>query len=75
MPFVRLDSTARIFYTIYGGQGEELDTTKPTILLLHPRFFDHEIFSAQYTDPQLTDRFNFVPTWQFTPTKHVLILA
>ena len=66
MPFARLDSTTRIFYTIYAGQGEELDTSKPIVLLLHSRFFDHEIFAPQYTDPQIRDNFNLVLLWHLT---------
>ncbi|KIM28699.1 hypothetical protein M408DRAFT_329166 [Serendipita vermifera MAFF 305830] len=60
MPFVTLDLTSRIFYLIYGGRGEELDTSKPTILLLHPRFFDHEILATQYTDSRLRNDYNLV---------------
>jgi hypothetical protein len=61
MPFATLDNTTRFFYNIY-GVGEELDPSKPTVLLLHPRFFDHELFAPQYTDAGLRDNFNFVQT-------------
>lgn len=62
MPFATLDTTTRIFYNIYGGVEEGLDPSKPTVLLLHPRFFDHELFAPQYTDPGLRDSFNLVMT-------------
>jgi len=60
MPFVTLDKTTRLFYNVYGGTGEDVDPSKPIVLLLHPRFFDHELFAPQYTDTELTDIFNLV---------------
>ena len=60
MPFATLDNTTRIFYNIYGVVKEKLDPSKPAVLLLHPRFFEHELFAPQYTDAALRDSFDFV---------------
>jgi hypothetical protein len=70
MPFATLDKTTRLFYDIYGGQGEELDPSKQIVLLLHPRFFDHELFAPQYTDTELREKFNLVLTGIYGPQSY-----
>ncbi|PVG02331.1 alpha/beta-hydrolase, partial [Serendipita vermifera] len=62
MPFLTIDDDLRFFYNIFptSTSGSPLDPEKRTVLLLHPRFFDHEFFVPQYTDQSWTGRFNLI---------------
>jgi pimeloyl-ACP methyl ester carboxylesterase len=37
---------------------ETIDTSKPTVVLLHPRFFDSHFFAKQYGDARLARGYN-----------------
>jgi hypothetical protein len=60
MPLLTIEPGLRFFYNVYSSTGSTIDNAKPIVLMLHPRFFDHEFFSPQYTDELLTDQFNLV---------------
>ncbi|PVG02329.1 alpha/beta-hydrolase [Serendipita vermifera] len=60
MPLVTVDQDLRFFYNIFSPKGSVLDGSKPTILLLHPTFFDQTFFAPQYTDEDLAEKYNLV---------------
>jgi pimeloyl-ACP methyl ester carboxylesterase len=63
MPFVSIDPDLRLFYNIYSPRGDQIDPLRQTILLLHPRLFDHEFMEPQYTDNRLKSQYNLVGTY------------
>jgi hypothetical protein len=60
MPLLTLDKDLRFFYNIFSPQGSVLDASKPTILFLHPVFFDQTFFAPQYTDDEFAEKYNLV---------------
>ncbi|CAG8523836.1 13200_t:CDS:10 [Acaulospora colombiana] len=60
MPLLTIDQDLRFFYNIFSPKGSLLDASKPTILFLHPVFFDQGFFAPQYTDEGLIERYNLI---------------
>jgi len=60
MPFVWIEPDIRLFYNIYSPRGDQIDPSRQTVLLLHPRLFDHEFMEPQYTDNRLKSRYHLV---------------
>lgn len=60
MPLVSIEPGVRLFYNTYSPNGSDLDSSKETILILHPRMLDHEIMAPQYNDEQLRKEYNMV---------------
>ncbi|KAF8580697.1 alpha/beta-hydrolase [Ramaria rubella] len=62
MPLVQVSSTVQIHYLVPSclDHSDTLDHTKPTVVLLHPEFFDSYFFALQYRDARLARGYNLV---------------
>ncbi|KAG8958467.1 hypothetical protein FRC03_009102 [Tulasnella sp. 419] len=63
MPFITLPSGTVMHYIIPSCPDRDdpyIDPSKPTVLLLHPRFFDVHFFAPQYRDARLAKGYNLV---------------
>lgn len=62
MPLIHVSPGVRIYYMVPSclDHSETIDPTKPTVVLLHPRFFDSHFFARQYGDARLARSYNLV---------------
>lgn len=62
MPLVNTSSGVRVQYMVPSclDRSDTLDPTKPTLVLLHPLFFDSRFFARQYGDARLARGYNLV---------------
>lgn len=62
MPFVIASPNVHVYYMVPSclDRSNTIDPTKPTVVLLHPRFFDSHFFAKQYGDARLARGYNLV---------------
>jgi hypothetical protein len=62
MPFVKASSGVQVHYLVPSclDHSDVIDHTKPTVVLLHPRFFDSHFFTPQTRDARLARGYNLV---------------
>jgi len=63
MPMIKVSSGLEIKYIIPSSPDPatlSIDTTRPTVILLHPWFFDSHFFAPQYRDSRLAKAYNLV---------------
>jgi pimeloyl-ACP methyl ester carboxylesterase len=62
MPLVNASLGVRVYYMVPSclDHSETIDPSKPTLVLLHPRFFDSHFFAKQYGDARLARGYNLV---------------
>ena len=62
MPLVNASPGVRVHYMVPSclDRSDTIDPTKPTVILLHPPFFDSHFFARQYGDGRLARGYNLV---------------
>jgi pimeloyl-ACP methyl ester carboxylesterase len=63
MPFVKVSSNLKMHYIVPSSPDPNkpyIDPTRPTIVMLHPRFFDSHFFAPQFRDGRLTKAYNVI---------------
>jgi pimeloyl-ACP methyl ester carboxylesterase len=63
MPHVKVSSNVRMHYIVPSSPDPNkpfIYPSRPTIIMLHPRFFDSHFFAPQFRDGRLTKAYNVV---------------
>lgn len=63
MPLVKVSSGLKMHYIVPSSPDPNrpyIDPSRPTVIMLHPRFFDSHFFAPQFRDGRLTKAYNVV---------------
>jgi hypothetical protein len=63
MPLVKVSSGLKMHYIVPSSPDPNkpyIDPSRPTVVMLHPRFFDSHFFAPQFRDGRLTKAYNIV---------------
>ena len=63
MPLIKVSSGLKMHYIVPSSPDPNkpyIDPSRPTIVMLHPRFFDSHFFAPQFRDGRLTKAYNVI---------------